>query len=79
MRASSPVRNSFLILFLISVTDFFLNPLAYDETMKTMVIAATAIAVIPILLALFLPNWYLGDTQNAVDNANLEGEVDSRN
>ena len=47
--------------------------------MKTMVIAATAIAVIPILLALFLPNWYLGDTQNAVDNANLEGEVDSRN
>ena len=41
-----------------------------------MIIAATAIAVIPIILALFLPNWYLGDTQNAVDKANLDGEVE---
>ena len=43
--------------------------------MKTMIIAATVLAIIPIILALFLPNWYLGDTQNAVDEANLEGEV----
>lgn len=46
--------------------------------MKMMAIAATAIAVIPIILALFLPNWYLADTQNAIDKANLEGEVDDR-
>ncbi|KAI5118116.1 hypothetical protein M0805_003470 [Coniferiporia weirii] len=48
---------------------------AYDSTMKTMVIAATALAVVPILLALWMPNWYLGDTQNAVDDAMLNDEV----
>ena len=44
---------------------------AYDETMKVMVIAATAISSIPIIASLFMPNWYLGDTQNAVDGANV--------
>ncbi|THH07782.1 hypothetical protein EW145_g3143 [Phellinidium pouzarii] len=48
---------------------------AYDSTMKTMVIAATALSVVPIILALGMPNWYLGDTQNAVDDAALDGEV----
>lgn len=49
---------------------------AYEATMKTMIITATAVAVIPTILGFFLPNWYLGDTQNAVDKANLEGEVE---
>ena len=35
--------------------------------MKTMVILATFMSVIPIICSLFMPNWYLGDTQNAVD------------
>ncbi|KAH8109673.1 drug:h+ antiporter [Phellopilus nigrolimitatus] len=48
---------------------------AYDDTMKVMVITATGLSVVPILLALFMPNWYLGDTQNAVDAAALDGEV----
>ncbi|CAL1710437.1 unnamed protein product [Somion occarium] len=47
---------------------------AYDETMKVMIIAATALSVVPILFALIMPNWYLGDKQNAVDNADLTGE-----
>ncbi|KAI0781782.1 drug:h+ antiporter [Abortiporus biennis] len=47
---------------------------AYDETMKVMVIAATCLSVVPIILALFMPNWYLGDKQNAVDDADLSGE-----
>lgn len=47
---------------------------AYDSTMKTMIIAATALSVVPILISLFMPNWYLGDRQNAVDAADLTGE-----
>ncbi|KAG0701988.1 major facilitator superfamily domain-containing protein [Suillus ampliporus] len=46
---------------------------AYDDTMKIMVIAATALSVIPIFLALAMPNWYLGDRQNAIDAADLTG------
>ncbi|KAH8118651.1 drug:h+ antiporter [Phellopilus nigrolimitatus] len=48
---------------------------AYDGTMKVMVVAATALSVVPLLLALGLPDWYLGDTQNAVDAAALDGEL----
>ncbi|KAK7689671.1 hypothetical protein QCA50_007466 [Cerrena zonata] len=48
---------------------------AYDDTMKIMIIAATALSVIPIFLALLMPNWYLGDKQNAVDDADLTGET----
>ncbi|EMD31052.1 hypothetical protein CERSUDRAFT_163556 [Gelatoporia subvermispora B] len=47
---------------------------AYSDVMKTMVIAATVISIVPIILALFMPNWYLGDKQNAVDAADLTGE-----
>ncbi|TDL21860.1 MFS general substrate transporter [Rickenella mellea] len=47
---------------------------AYDDTMKVMVIVATGLSVIPIITSCFMPNWYLGDTQNAVDNADLSGE-----
>jgi len=47
---------------------------AFDDTMKIMVIAATCVSVLPILISLVMPNWYLGDTQNAVDDAGLAGE-----
>ena len=40
---------------------------AYDSTMKLMVLAATGAAIIPIILAFSMPNWYLGDTRNAVE------------
>ncbi|KAI5994577.1 major facilitator superfamily domain-containing protein [Pisolithus orientalis] len=46
---------------------------AYDDTMKVMVIAAVVVSVLPMLLALGMPNWYLGDKQNAVDAADLDG------
>ena len=42
--------------------------------MKLMIIAALAVAVPPFVLSLFIPNWYLGDKQNAVDAADLKGE-----
>jgi len=41
--------------------------------MKIMVIAATVLSVVPVCLALAMPNWYLGDQQNAVDAADLSG------
>ncbi|KAH9895800.1 drug:h+ antiporter [Cubamyces lactineus] len=47
---------------------------AYGDTMRDMLIAATVLAVVPILLSLGMPNWYLGDRQNAVDAADLKGE-----
>lgn len=47
---------------------------AYDDVMKSMTIAATAFAVVPLILAFFIPNWYLGDQQNAVENVDLKGE-----
>ncbi|KAI0365208.1 drug:h+ antiporter [Pilatotrama ljubarskyi] len=44
---------------------------AYGETMKTMLVVATALSVIPVVLALLMPNWYLGDQQNAVYESDL--------
>lgn len=46
---------------------------AYDDTMKVLCIAATCIGVLPILFALLMPDYYLGDKQNAVDKADLTG------
>ncbi|KAF8198595.1 drug:h+ antiporter [Pholiota molesta] len=37
-------------------------------------IAATVFAVVPFLLAFLMPDWYLGDQQNAVENIDLAGE-----
>ncbi|KAG9099375.1 hypothetical protein FRC06_005345 [Ceratobasidium sp. 370] len=48
---------------------------AYDETMKVMLITATIIAIIPLSLALLMPNYILGDTQNAVEGTTLTGET----
>ena len=42
--------------------------------MKTMLVVATALSVVPLVLSLLMPNWYLGDKQNAVDAADLKGE-----
>ena len=42
--------------------------------MKLMLIAATVLSVVPLVLSLFMPDWYLGDKQNAVDATDLKGE-----
>lgn len=55
-----------------------LKHLAYDETMKVLVIAATVVAIFPIFFSLMMPNYHLGDKQNAVDDADLTGERASR-
>lgn len=47
---------------------------AYSETMKIMTIVATIVAIFPPIFALFLPDLYLGDGQNAVDETDLGGE-----
>ncbi|KAJ6630603.1 drug:h+ antiporter [Mycena sp. CBHHK59/15] len=57
---------------------------AYGDVMKTMVIFATVVSVLPILVALTMPNWYLGDLQNAVDGtdsvvAQLEDDDEDEN
>jgi hypothetical protein len=31
--------------------------------------------VVPVLIALVMPNWYLEDNQNAVENVSVAGEV----
>ncbi|KAM5541824.1 hypothetical protein V8D89_004553 [Ganoderma adspersum] len=47
---------------------------AYGDVMLLMLIAATVIAAVSFLLAFGMPNWYLGDSQNAVDATDLKGE-----
>ncbi|KAG6885294.1 hypothetical protein C0993_003578 [Termitomyces sp. T159_Od127] len=47
---------------------------AYSDVMKVMIIVATVIAVVPFALSFLMPNWYLGDKQNAVEDAGLAGE-----
>lgn len=42
---------------------------AYSDTMKTMLVVATVLSVVPVGLALLMPDWYLGDQQNAVYDA----------
>lgn len=42
--------------------------------MKILTILATVFAVLPLIISLFVPNWYLGDQQNAVENKDLSGE-----
>ena len=47
---------------------------AYGDVMLLMLIAATVIAGVSFLLAFGMPDWYLGDSQNAVDRTDLKGE-----
>ena len=48
--------------------------IAYSETMKIVLVLAAMLSVIPVVLSFFMPNWYLGDKQNAVDATDLKGE-----
>ncbi|TCD63466.1 hypothetical protein EIP91_005375 [Steccherinum ochraceum] len=67
-----------------SITDVMMYPrgdpiregviTAYSETMLVLVVTGTAIAVLPVICSLFMPDYYLGDTQNAVDDVGLAGE-----
>ncbi|KAJ7174007.1 major facilitator superfamily domain-containing protein [Mycena crocata] len=45
---------------------------AYSDVMKTMVLVGTIVSVLPILVALTMPNWYLGESQNAVNTTESE-------
>jgi len=47
---------------------------AYSDVMKVMTIVATVVAVFPFALSFLMPDWYLGDTQNAVEGIDLSGE-----
>lgn len=49
--------------------------LAYDDVMKWMCIAATLFGVPSLLMAFFMPNWHLGDSQNAVEGVDLAGNL----
>ncbi|TEB20096.1 ferrichrome-type siderophore transporter [Coprinellus micaceus] len=49
--------------------------MAYDDVMKILCIAATAFAVPPLLMAFFMPDWYLGEGQNAVEGLGLDGHT----
>lgn len=42
--------------------------------MKVMVLAAIAVAVVPIILAFSIPNWYLGDSRSDVEDDPLDQE-----
>ncbi|KAH8079829.1 drug:h+ antiporter [Cristinia sonorae] len=57
----SPIRNGVIA--------------AYGDTMKIILIVATCVSVIPIFLSYLLPNFYLGDTHNAVEGVDLKGEI----
>jgi H+/gluconate symporter-like permease len=48
---------------------------AYEETMKRLCIAATCVAVVPIVVCFFFTkDYYLGDYQNAHDGKTLDGK-----
>ena len=40
--------------------------------MRIMIILATVLSLIPIITSCFMPNWYLGDKQNAVDDSSID-------
>lgn len=76
----NPIREGVIggkhsLFFSVSVTILLtFPPLAYDDVMKILTIAATVFAAVPFFLSFFVPDWYLGDQQNAVDNVDLAGE-----
>ncbi|KAJ3722134.1 drug:h+ antiporter [Lentinula guzmanii] len=45
--------------------------LAYSDVMKDLLVLASILSVFPLFLAILLPNWYLGDKQNAVNDEDL--------
>ncbi|EIW80434.1 drug:h+ antiporter [Coniophora puteana RWD-64-598 SS2] len=46
--------------------------LAYDDTMKQLIIIATVLSAVPLFLAIVMPEWELDDQQNAVENVQAE-------
>ncbi|KIK62249.1 hypothetical protein GYMLUDRAFT_242928 [Collybiopsis luxurians FD-317 M1] len=50
---------------------------AYSDVMRNLLLLATFLSIFPIFLSLFLPNWYLGDKQNAVDDDERDVVEDS--
>ena len=46
---------------------------AYSDTMRVLIIVALAFGILPVLIALSMPNFYLGDAQNAVDGRDIAG------
>lgn len=42
--------------------------------MEMILIVATALSIVPCVAALFMPDYYLGDFQNAVEETTLEGD-----
>lgn len=46
--------------------------------MKVMILCAIGLSVIPIFCALGMPDWHLGDKQNAVDSTDLTGRASIR-
>ncbi|CAE6430610.1 unnamed protein product [Rhizoctonia solani] len=48
---------------------------AYGATTRPMFIISLGLSCICFILAFFMPNYYLGNTQNAVDGKGLAGEV----
>jgi Na+-driven multidrug efflux pump len=40
---------------------------AYGDTMHIIIIVALVLSIIPMLLSFFLPDWYLSDKRNAVE------------
>ena len=55
------------------VTHLYLS-VAYSDVMKIIPILATVLSVIPFALSIFMPSWYIGDEQNAVEAADRKGE-----
>lgn len=48
--------------------------LAYDDVMKIVAIVATVFGALPLVISFWMPDWWLGDQQNAADNVDLRGE-----
>ncbi|KAG8752254.1 hypothetical protein FRC14_007194 [Serendipita sp. 396] len=47
---------------------------AYSDTMKILIIVALVIGILPIFIALTMPNYYLSDAQNAIDGLDITGK-----
>lgn len=43
------------------------SAVAYDDVMRRMIMAAIVFAILPLLLAIRMPDWYLADKQTAVE------------
>ncbi|CAG8718768.1 104_t:CDS:2, partial [Acaulospora colombiana] len=46
---------------------------AYGDTMRILIIVALVIGIIPIFLSLLMPDYHLGDAQNAIDGLDITG------